>query len=92
MCGKDDTYWQRLEVSFGRNSLVGTTVRRADKLPKDLVSDEKHTSINGEKSYIATTAGGECVLGAAMRPSASEQDLTQAYGQFKTEALNVDPD
>ena len=23
VCGKDDMYWQRLEVSFGRNSLVG---------------------------------------------------------------------
>ena len=92
VCGKDDMYWQRLEMSFGRNSVVGTTVRKADKLPKDLVADEKHTSINGEKSYIATTVGGECVLGAAMCPSAGEKDLTQAYGQFKTEALNVAPD
>ncbi|MEM7375639.1 MAG: hypothetical protein AAF587_44010 [Bacteroidota bacterium] len=90
VCGKDDMYWQRLEVSFGRNSLVGTTVRTADKLPKDLVPDEKHTTINGEKTYIATTVGDECVLGAAMSPSAGEKDLTQAYGQFKSEALNVD--
>jgi hypothetical protein len=85
-------YWQRLEASFGRNSLVGTTVRDSDKLPNALVPDEKHTSINGQKSYIATTAGGECVLGAAMSPSAGEKDLIQAYGQFKSEALNVDPD
>lgn len=92
VCGQDDAYWQRLEVSFGRNSVVGTTVRNADNLPKDLVPDEKHTSINGKKSYIATTVGGECVLGAAMSPSAGEQELTQAYGQFKREVLNVDPD
>jgi hypothetical protein len=91
VCGKDDMYWQRLEVSFGRNSLVGTTVRTADKLPKDLVPDEKHTSINGGKTYIATTVGDECVLGAAMSPSAGEKDLTKAYGQFKSEALNLDP-
>ena len=92
VCGRDDMYWQRLEMSFGRNSLVGTTVRTGDKLPKDLVPDEKHTTLNGEKTYIATTAGGECVLGAAMSPNAGEKDLTQAYGQFKSEALNVDPE
>lgn len=92
VCGRDDMYWQRLEMSFGRNSLAGTTVRSADKLPKDLVPDEKHSSINGKKTYIATTVGGECVLGAAMSPSAGEKGLTQAYGQFKTEALNVDSD
>ena len=92
VCGRDDMYWQRLEVSFGRNSLVGTTVRSSDKLPKDLVPDEKHTSINGQKTYIPTTVGGECVLGAAMSPSAGEKDLIQGYGQFRTETLNVDPD
>ena len=92
VCGRDDMYWQRLEVSFGRNSVVGTTVSSGDKIPKDLVPDEKHTSINGTKTYIATTAAGECVLGAAMSPSAGEKELTKAYGQFKTEALNVDPD
>jgi hypothetical protein len=91
VCGKDDMYWQRLEVSFGRNSLVGTTVRNPENLPKDLVPDEKHTYNNGKKSYIATTVGDECVLGAAMSPGAGEQDLIKAYGQFKTEALNVDP-
>ena len=26
-----------------------------------------------------------------MSPNAGEKDLTQAYGQFKSEALNVDP-
>ena len=67
-------------------------MRDSDKLPKALVPDEKHTASNGQKTYIATTAGGECVLGAAMRPSAGAKDLLQAYGQFKTEALNVDPD
>lgn len=92
VCGRDDTYWQRLEVSFGRNSLVGTTVRTPDGLPKDLAPDEKHTYINGEKTYIATTVGNECVLGAAMSPTASEKDLTEAYGQFKAEALNIAPD
>jgi len=89
--GKDDMYWQRVEVSLGRNSLVGTTVRTVEQLPKDVVSDEKHTYSNGDKSYIATTVGNECVLGAAMSPSAGEADLTQAYGQFKSEARNLDP-
>src|SRR5215469_650795 len=33
--GRSAMYWYRLEVSLGRNSIVGTTVRRAD-LPEDL--------------------------------------------------------
>ena len=38
-------------------SLVGTTVKKADTLPKDLLADEKHTRFNGHKAYIATTVG-----------------------------------
>ena len=91
VCGKDDMYWERLEISFGRNSLVGTTVNSSDILPEDMSADEKHTKNNGEKVYIATTVAGECVLGASVSPSAGAKDLTSSYGQFKTEALNVDP-
>src|SRR5262249_33718417 len=32
--GKDPMYWYRLELSLGRNSTVGTTVRKAE-LPQD---------------------------------------------------------
>lgn len=90
--GRDEQYWYRLENRFGRNSIVGTTVKDMDKLPKDLLADEKHTRFNGEKAYIATTVGGDCVLGASLTLGADQESLTAAYGHFKAEAQNVSPD
>src|SRR5207247_88876 len=55
--GRDAMYWYRLEVSLGRNSLVGTTVRQA-KLPQHLCADEHHQTLDGNKVYVATTVGG----------------------------------
>ena len=90
--GRNDMYWERLVLSFGRNSIVGTTVKQPDKLPVDLLADEKHTRLNGEKVFVATTVGDDCVLGASVAKQADEKDLTAAYGQFKAEAQNVKPD
>jgi hypothetical protein len=89
--GRDESYWYRLENRFGRNSLVGTTVKQVENLPKDLLADEKHTHFNGAKAYIATTVGHDCVLGASVALGADEDSLTEAYGHFKTEAQNVSP-
>ena len=89
--GRDAMYWYRLEQSLGRFSVVGTTVKSAEQLPQDLVADEKHSWLKGERVYIATTAGNDCLLGAAVSPSASPKDLTPAYGVFATEARDVDP-
>ena len=88
--GNDPMYWYRLEIGLGRNSLVGTTVRTAE-LPKDLLADEHHRKRDGEKNYIATTVATGCVLGAALSESAGTDDLKEAYGVFKEEALDVDP-
>ena len=90
--GHNDLYWERLELGLGRNSVVGTTVKRADRLPQDLLADEKHTRLNGETVYVATTVGNDCVLGAAVALHADEKDLTDAYQQFKREAQDVQPD
>ena len=90
--GRNDMYWERLVLRFGRNSIVGTTVKQPDKLPVDLLADEKHTRLNGEKVFVATTVGDDCVLGASVAKQADEKDLTAAYGQFKAEAQNVKPD
>lgn len=89
--GHDEQYWYRLENRLGRNSVVGTTVKDSDKLPQDLLADEKHTYFNGHKAYIATTVGHDCVLGASLILGADEKSLTKAYGCFKTEAQNVTP-
>ncbi|MEE4379649.1 MAG: hypothetical protein V2J55_19350 [Candidatus Competibacteraceae bacterium] len=90
--GRDAMYWYRLQQGLGRLSVVGTTVKPPERLPKDLVADEKHTRLAGEKIYIATTAGGECLLGASVTGSASEAALTPAYGVFAEEATALDPD
>jgi hypothetical protein len=89
--GKNPMYWYRLEVGLGRNSIVGTTVRRA-KLPLHLVADEHHQSRDGAKNYIATTVAQGCCLGAALAQSAGAEDLQEAYGVFKQEAQNVQAD
>ena len=38
--GRDPMSWYRLEQGLGRFSVVGTTVKRADRFPTDLVADE----------------------------------------------------
>ena len=65
-------YWYRLNTHLGRMSIVGATVKNAELLPQHLLSDEKHTWINGNKAYIATTVANECVLGAALTGQADE--------------------
>lgn len=89
--GRNDMYWQRLMMRFGSHDIVGTTIKEPQQLPKDLLADEKHTRFNGDKAYIATTVGHDCVLGASIVLSADEEQLTLAYGQFKTEAQHLDP-
>jgi hypothetical protein len=85
-------YWHRLERSLGRLSLVGTTVSSADRLPRHLVADEKHTTLGGKKIYLAATAGGGCCLGMALAETADEDDRTDADGVFRQEAHHLDPE
>ncbi len=85
--GRDAMYWYRLEQGLGRFSIVGTTVKSPEHLPKDLVADEKHSWLKGERVYIATTAAKDCILGASVAQSASQTDLEKAYGVFASEAL-----
>jgi hypothetical protein len=86
--GRDHSYWYRLEVSPGRNSVAGTTVRKAE-LPEHLLADEHHQTRDGDKNYVATTVGEGCCLGAALAQTANAEDLQAAYGVFKEEARNV---
>jgi hypothetical protein len=90
--GRNDMYWQRLVAGFGRNDIVGTTVKDPERLPKHLLADEKHTRLNGQKAYIATTVANDCVLGASLALAADEEHLTEAYGHFKQEAQHLNPD
>ncbi len=88
--GRDDMYWFRMAEQFGKSSIVGTTTRDPEKLPKDIVADEKHTKSNGEKVYVATTVGDECFWGASVSRTAEEEKLTEAYKEFKEEVKEVD--
>jgi hypothetical protein len=89
--GKDPMYWYRLAVGLGRNSVVGTTLRRA-AVPEHLLADEHHRARDGAKNYIATTVGAGCCLGAALAETAGAEDLQAAYGAFQQEAQDVQPD
>ncbi len=90
--GHSDMFWQRHIERLGRNSLVGTTVCGADQLPDHLAADEHHADWVGETGYIATTAGGGCILGIALTDGADEEHLQVAYGVFAKEAREVDPE
>ena len=90
--GHNDLYWERLELSLGRNCIVGTTVKHAEHLPQDVLADEKHTWLNGAAAYVATTVADDCILGASVALHADAADLTAAYQQFKTEAQRVQAD
>jgi len=89
--GKDEMYWYRAEKSFSPCSIVGTTIKKKEKLPEHSASDEKHGKINGSKVYIAMTVANGCILGAEVTPEANEKELTKGYGVFAEESRNLDP-
>ncbi len=89
--GRNDPYWYRLSSHLGAYDIVQTTVKDPDNLPTHLLADEKHVHLNGEKAYIATTVGGDCVLGASLAVKADSQELTEAYGHFQKEAQQLQP-
>src|SRR5712692_1929215 len=89
--GRNDVYWYRLAEGLGRYDIVGTTLKDPARLPEHLLADEKHTWLNGETVYLATTVAAECVLGASLAVQADTEHLTEAYGHFKTEAQRLCP-
>jgi len=88
---KDVMSIYRIRTHMGRYTLVGTTVKTPEKLPQDLVADEKHSRISGETVSLPTTVGAQCFLGVSVALGAGEEELTDAYRQFKQEAQEVDP-
>jgi hypothetical protein len=87
--------WYRPESSLGRFRLVGTTIQAAERRPRHLVADEKHTTSVENKSrevYLAATAGGGCCPGLALAETAGAEGLTKADGVFREEARRLDPD
>ena len=89
--GRDEMYWYRLILQFGRPSLVGTTVKSKEKLPRDLAVDEKHSWLNREKVFIPTTVAKGVFLGATVVEKADAEHLTRGYREFQEEASELDP-
>jgi hypothetical protein len=89
--GRNDMFWYRAYISIGRNSIVGTTVKDPERMPKHILADEKHTRFNGEKAYVATTVAQECILGVGLADNAGTEALTKSYAHFKEEAQNLKP-
>ncbi|WP_337175096.1 hypothetical protein [Paludisphaera sp.] len=89
--GRGVKFWYRLEVAPERNSVVGTTARRAE-LPEHLLADEHHQPRDGSKNYVATTVAEGCCLGAALARTAGAEDLRAACGVFASGARDVRPD
>lgn len=90
--GRNDSYWYRQAGSFGRYNVVGTTVKDKEKMPEDVLADEKHAKAHGGKWYIGTTVAQECILGVSVSTTADAKGLTEAYGQFKEESQQLLPD
>jgi hypothetical protein len=89
--GHNAMFWYRAWLSLGRPNLVGTTIKRAEKLPPDLVADEKITWLDGQEVCLPVTAGSGCVLGISLVEKADAPGLQQGYGEFATEAAEVFP-
>ncbi len=89
--GRNAMYWYRAYAALGRASIVGTTIKDAQKLPEHLLADEKHTWLRGKRVFIPTTVASGCILGVSLTNSASPTALTEGYGEFQREARLLDP-
>jgi hypothetical protein len=89
--GRDAMFWYRAWLSLGRSNMVGTTVKSAEVMPKDLVADEKVTWVKGREIALATTAGGGCFLGLSVVEKDDTEGLVASYGEFADQARAVFP-
>ena len=94
--GRNAMYWERCEESLGRLSIVGSLVKR-HLVPTHLAADEKISYWNGGEVYIGLTSSADCVLGAELSMNRvaepfDTENLQEAYGVFKSEALDCQAD
>ena len=90
--GRYAMYWYRLFISFSTYSLLGTTLRDKAHLPDHILADEHHIRIRGEKAYVTTTVGQDCILGVQAVDKADTETLKAGYKTFKEEAQALDAD
>ncbi len=92
VAGRNPMFWSRLISRIGRFSLPGTTLRNVETLPEHLAADEYHSTINRNKVYTCVTSAWGVLLGLAVSRTSDEAGLQDAYGQFRTEMQNINPD
>jgi hypothetical protein len=89
--GRDAMFWYRAWLACGRPSLVGTTVKEPQKVPRDLVADEKLTQVARQQVDVPTTVGGGCCLGVSVVEAADTETVERGYGEFAQEAQALGP-
>jgi len=89
--GRDASYWYRVCQALGRCSIVGTTIKDPKMMPVNLVADEKHSWLLGERIYVPTTVAAGCFLGVDIVEQAGTEALVEGYKSFQTEALALNP-
>jgi hypothetical protein len=89
--GRDAMFWYRAWLAFGRPSLVGTTVKDPQTLPRDVVADEQLTRVAKQQVYVPTTVGGGCFLGVSVVEAADTVTLERGYGECAKEARALAP-
>jgi len=87
--GHDAMFWYRAWLNLGRANLVGTTVKSAEAMARDLIADEKITWVAGKEVAVATTVAGPCFLGVTVVEKDDTEGLESGYGEFCEEARAV---
>jgi len=90
--GRNALFWDRAGRSLGRPNLGGTTVKRPESMPQELVADEKITWLAGEEVVVPPTVGGDCVRGLSVAEHGTSPGLQEAYEEFKADATAALPD
>jgi hypothetical protein len=84
--GRNASFWERAWLGFSRPSLVGTTIKDVEKLPRHLTADEKVAWLSGQEVYLTTTVAEGCFLGVGLATAVTAEALAAGYGEFKREA------
>ena len=63
--GYNPMWWVVSFISFFRKyDIIGTNIYEAKDVPQDLLADEHHIYVKGQKKYVGTTTvGATCFLG-----------------------------
>lgn len=83
--------WYRAWLSFGRPSLLGTTVQDPQQVPPDLVADEQLPWVARQQVSVPTTVGGGCFLGVSVVAAATTAAWEAGDGECAREAQALAP-